>query len=236
MRHRTLNRIVLPALAACLSAACSAAPVQPPASSSSSTPEPAGAEKAKHPLFQAADLGLVESDDRDRWQRVDEILDNLRISDGSVVADIAAGGGWFSDRLARRVGPAGIVYAEEIQSTMIQAIARRVQVESLTNVQTVLGTPVDPRLPIGAVDAVVIVNAFHDIDAPVPLLEHIRRALNGRGLVGVVDFLPGGGGPGPAADERVAPETIMAAAKAADLRLIARYPVPPFEFLLVFGK
>jgi hypothetical protein len=70
----------------------------------------------------------------------------------------------------------------------------------------------------------------------VPLLEHIRRALNGRGLVGVVDFLPGGGGPGPAADERVAPETIMAAAKAADLRLIARYPVPPFEFLLVFGK
>ena len=186
-------------------------------------------------LFPATDLGLLESDDRDRWQHVDEILDDLRISDGSVVADIAAGGGWFSDQLARRVGPTGLVYAEEIQSTMIQAIARRIQVENLTNVQPVLGTAIDPLLP-GLVDAAVIVNAFHDIDAPVPLLQHLRTMLNGRGLIGVIDFTAGGGGPGPEADERVTSDTIIAAANAAGLRMIAQYPVPPFEFLLVFGK
>ena len=170
------------------------------------------------------------------FRSVEEILDALNISDGSVVADIAAGGGWFSDRLARRVGPAGIVYAEEIQPTMIEAMKRRIQVENITNIQPVLGTPVDPHLPAGRVGAVLIVNAFRDIDSPVPLLEHLRSALDRRGLIGVVDFTPGGGGPGPAAEERVAPEAIIAAAEAAHLRLQARYPLPPFEFLLVFGK
>lgn len=187
-------------------------------------------------MFQATDLGLLEFDDRDRWQRVEEILDDLNISDGSIVADIAAGGGWFADRVARRVGPAGVVYAEEIQPAMIEAMKRRIQVENITNIQPVPGTPVDPHLPAGAVDAVLIVNAFRDIDMPVPLLENLRRALNRRGHIGVVDFTPGGGGPGPAAGERVAPETIIAAAEAANLHLQARYPVPPFEFLLVFGK
>jgi SAM-dependent methyltransferase len=230
-----ITRLRFLTVAAALVGACSVNSPQPPASASSEPASP-GLDKGQRPLFQASDLGLLESDDRDRWQRVDEILDDLKISDGSVVADIAAGGGWFSDRLARRVGPAGIVYAEEIQSTMIQAMSRRIQVENIANIRPVLGTPVDPGLPPGAVDAVVIVNAFHDIDSPVPLLEHLRTALNRRGLIGVIDFTPGGGGPGPPAEERVAPETIIAAAEAGKLRLIEQYPVPPFEFLLVFGK
>ena len=216
-------------------AACSVAPPQPPAVAATK-PATQNADKGARPMFQATDLGLLEFDDRDRWQRVEEILDNLNISDGSVVADIAAGGGWFSDRLARRVGPAGIVYAEEIQPAMIEAMKRRIQVENITNIQPVLGTPVDPHLPAGTVDAVLIVNAFRDIESPVPLLEHLRGALDRRGLIGVIDFTPGGGGPGPAAEERVAPEAIIAAAEAAHLRLQARYPVPPFEFLLVFGQ
>ena len=228
-----IKRFGFLSVAACVVGACSAAPPpQPPAMISSTQ----SADKGARPMFQATDLGLLEFDDRDRWQRVEEIFDDLNISDGSVVADIAAGGGWFSDRLARRVGPAGIVYAEEIQPTMIEAMKRRIQVENITNIQPVLGTPVDPHLPAGTIDAVLIVNAFRDIDAPVPLLEHLRIALDRRGLIGVVDFTPGGGGPGPASGERVAPEAIIAAAEAAHLRLQARYPVPPFEFLLVFGK
>jgi predicted methyltransferase len=182
------------------------------------------------------DLGLLESDDRDQWQRIDEIFDYLQIADRSVVADVAAGGGWFAERIARRVGPAGIVYAEEIQALMIQAIGHRMQTEQLTNVVPVLGLPTDPRLPKGALDAVTIVNAFRDIDTPIPLLKNLRDSLNNRGLLGVVDFRPGGGGPGPDTDDRVAPELIIASAEAAGLRLVARHPIPPFEFLLVFGK
>ena len=64
-----------------------------------------------------------------------------RIAEGVVVADLGAGGGWFTVQLARRVGPNGLVYAEDIQPQMIEAISRRVQRENLTNVRTVLGTP-----------------------------------------------------------------------------------------------
>jgi predicted methyltransferase len=179
---------------------------------------------------------LLESEDRVRWQHADQILDHMRIADGSIVADIAAGGGWFAEQLSERVGPRGVVYAEEIQAAMIASIVHRMTTAKITNVRTVLGTPVDPRLPTGSLDAALIVNAFHDIESPVPLLKSVREALLSRGLVGIVDFTAGSGGPGPDADERMTPESIVAVATAAGLRFVAQYPIPPFEFLLVFSK
>jgi ubiquinone/menaquinone biosynthesis C-methylase UbiE len=193
-------------------------------------------QRGERRLFSPTDLGLLESDDRYQWQRIEEIFDYLQIADRSVVADVAAGGGWFAMQMGRRVGPEGIVYAEEIQPVMIQAIRRRMQTEKLTNIVPVLGSPTDPHLPKGTLDAITIVNAFRDIETPVPLLERLRDSLNNRGLLGVVDFTPGGGGPGPEAEERVAPEMIIASAKTAGLRLVARYAIAPFEFLLVFAK
>jgi len=124
--------------------ACSPPPARPLASSS----RPAlTTERGKHALFSAFDLSLLETPDRNQWQRTDDILDDLKIADGSVVADIAAGGGWFAVQLARRVGPAGIVYAEEIQSSMIETISLRIRKENITNIKPVLGTPTDPHLP-----------------------------------------------------------------------------------------
>src|SRR5688500_4715073 len=78
-------------------------------------------------LFKPKDLGLLEGPDRDAWQRPDQIMDELGIAEGSVVADLGAGGGWFTIRLARRVGPNGVVYAEDIQHEMIEAMKRRVE-------------------------------------------------------------------------------------------------------------
>ena len=87
--------------------------------------------KAKARLFPPQDLGLLEAPDREQWQKPNQIMDALRIADGSVVADLGAGGGWFTIRLARRVGPNGLVYAEDIQPQMIEAIRRRVQREAV---------------------------------------------------------------------------------------------------------
>ena len=105
-------------------------------------------------LFPPEDLGLLESPDRSVWQKPDEIMDALNIADGSIVADVGAGAGWFTVRLARRVGPNGRVYAEDIQREMLEAITNRVRREGLGNVVTVEGTPEDPRLPAG-LDAVL---------------------------------------------------------------------------------
>ena len=192
-------------------------------------------------LFPPQDLGLLSAPDRDDWSKPDLIMDALAVADGAVVADLGAGGGWFTLRLARRVGPNGMVYAQDIQPQMIEAINRRVQQEGLSNVRTVLGTPTDPRLP-GGLDAVLIVDAYREMDEPLKpeviqgLLRGINRALKPQGRVGIVDFLQGSGGPGPAAEDRVKPDTIIAMVEASGLRLQSRENVPPFQYLLVFGK
>jgi len=191
--------------------------------------------KSNSRLFAPLNLGLLEGPDREQWQKPDQIMDALGIADGSIVADLGAGGGWFTAKLARRVGPNGLVYAEDIQPQMIEAIGGRVQRENLLNVRAVLGSATDPRLPPG-IDAVVIVDAYHEMEDPVTLLKNVEKSLKPQGRVGVVDFNPGGGGPGPAPDERVAPATVIAAASAAGLRLISQDAIPPFQFLLVFGK
>ncbi len=198
--------------------------------------------KQKPPrLFQAQDLGLLEAPDRDQWQKPDQIMDALGVAEGSVVAELGAAGGWFTLRLARRVGPNGLVYAEDIQPAMLDAISRRMQNENQSNVKTVLGTPSDPRLTVG-IDAVLISDAFHEMDDEtdrsviVTLLRNVGRSLKPQGRLGIVDWTPGGGGPGPAAEHRVAPDVIIRAARAAGLQLISREDIPPFVYLLVFGR
>jgi predicted methyltransferase len=196
-------------------------------------------QKPRTRLFEPQNLGLLEAPDRDQWQRPDQIMDSLRIGEGSVVADLGAGGGWFTARLSARVGPNGLVYAEDIQPGMIDIIERRKVRESLRNVRTVLGTENDPHLPKG-IDAALILDVFREMQIPpanpVTLLGRVSESLKPNGLIGVVDFNPGDGGPGPDPDQRVDPDAVIAAAAAAGLRLIAREEANRFQFLLVFGK
>jgi len=197
--------------------------------------------KPKRRLFQPQDLGLLEAPDRDQWQKPDQIMDAIGVAEGSIVAELGAAGGWFTLRLARRVGPNGLVYAEDIQPAMLEAINRRMQNENLSNVKTVLGTPSDPRLPEG-IDAVLIADAFHEMDDPaeptliVTLLKNVARSLKPHGRLGVVDWTPGNGGPGHAADQRVNPDTVIAAARSAGLALVGREEYPPFVYVLVFAR
>lgn len=184
-------------------------------------------------LFRPEDLGLLEGPDRDAWQRPDQIMDALRIGDGSHVADLGAGSGWFTIRLARRVGPNGVVYAEDIQRQMIEAISRRVARENLANVKPVLGEANDPKLP-APVNAVLIVDAYHEMDQPVVLLRNVARYLKPDGRIGIVDFTREGGGPGPAMDERVDPERVIRDAEAADLALESRENFLRYQYMLVF--
>jgi predicted methyltransferase len=192
-------------------------------------------------LFAPQDLGLLEAPDRDQWQKPDQIMDAIGVAEGSVVAELGAAGGWFTLQLAERVGPNGRVYAEDIQPAMLEGISRRMQNQNLTNVKTVLGTPSDPHLPPG-LDAALISDAFHEMDDPddptvvVTLLRNVARSLKPQGRLGIVDWTPGNGGPGPAADHRVAPNAVIEVARAAGLQLIAREEFPPFVFLLVFGR
>ncbi len=162
-------------------------------------------------------------------------MDALGIADGATVADLGAGGGWFTIRLARRVGPSGLVYAEDIQPQMIESIQRRVEREGLKNVRTVHGTATDPRLPLGRLDAVLIVDTYNELEDPVALLGNVARALQPRGRLGIVEFKSDGLGPGPAREERVDERRILSAAAQAGLRLIKREMFLRYQYMLVFG-
>jgi len=186
-------------------------------------------------LFPPELLGLLEGPDRDAWQRPDQIMDALQIGEGSVVADLGAGGGWFTVRLARRVGPNGRVYAEDVQKEMIGAIDRRIQREGLLNVVTTLGTQIDPRIPEASLDAVLIVDAYHEMEQPVVLLRNVAKTLKPGGVIGIVNHKKDGGGPGPEMNERVDAEKVIADAKAAGLELRRRDDFLRYQYLLTFG-
>lgn len=160
-------------------------------------------------------------------------MDALGVGEGVIVADLGAGSGWFTIRLANRVGPNGMVYAEDIQRQMIDSINRRVERLGLRNVRTVLGTTNDPRLPV-KVDAVLIVDSYHEMEQPVALLRNVARSLAPRGRIGIVNFTKDGGGPGPAIEDRVDPEQVIADARAAGLTLQSRQTFLRYHYMLVF--
>jgi ubiquinone/menaquinone biosynthesis C-methylase UbiE len=186
-------------------------------------------------LFPPEDLGLLEGPDRDAYQRPDRVMDALQIGEGSVVADLGAGGGWFTVRLARRVGPNGRVYAEDIQPQMIDVIKRRMTRENIRNVKPVLGTPDDPKLPPGSLDGALMVDAYHEVERPITLLRNVARALKPTGVIGIINYKKDGGGPGPEMEVRVDPEKVIADAQAAGLELRKRETFLRYHYMLTFG-
>ena len=186
-------------------------------------------------LFPPEQLGILEGPDRDAWQQPEKIMDELAIGEGSVVADLGAGGGWFTVRLAHRVGPNGRVYAEDVQRQMIEATMRRVAREGLSNVIPILGDLSNPHLK-EPVDAVLIVDTYNEMEHRAAVLRNVAASLKPKGRLGIVDFKRDGYGPGPALEERVDPERIIRDAEAAGLHLLSPPTILRYQYLLVFGK
>jgi SAM-dependent methyltransferase len=133
------------------------------------------------------DLSIFDYSDRDKKLQIDRVMDILGIVKGKNVADIGAGSGWFTVRAARRVGPTGAVLAEDINPLAIEYIGKRISKENLSNVRTVLGTPDDPGLPSGSVNAVLMLKVYHEIAHPVPTMKILQRALRPGAKVGIID-------------------------------------------------
>jgi predicted methyltransferase len=124
---------------------------------------------------------------RDRWQHADQVVRALDIQPGSRVADLGAGGGYFTFRLADAVGPEGIVYAVDIDDGMIRYLERRARREGRANVRTILAAPDDPRLPAGGVDLVFTCNTYHHLGDRVTYFARLRESLRPDGRVAIID-------------------------------------------------
>lgn len=129
----------------------------------------------------------------DRREREDEENPDLamrliRVARGAAVADIGAGSGYYTRRLARAVGPEGRVYAVDIQQGMLDLLQAAVAGERLNNVVPVLGAVDDPRLPDDSLDLVLMVDVYHEFSAPQTMLQHVMRALKPGGRLVLLEY------------------------------------------------
>jgi ubiquinone/menaquinone biosynthesis C-methylase UbiE len=131
-----------------------------------------------------------QSDSRDKIEQPEKVMEVTGVKPGMVIGEVGAGRGYFTFWLARGVGEAGKIYANDIDRSALSYIERRYADEKVANIETVLGTVDDPRFPPVALDMVFMVNAFHDLERPVELLANLRPCLKPDATVVLMDRDP----------------------------------------------
>jgi ubiquinone/menaquinone biosynthesis C-methylase UbiE len=149
-----------------------------------------------HPLTGrriAPTMGIGGADWLDRSNREieehpDEALDALGIRPGMIVADVGAGTGYITQRLAKRVGPAGKVYANDVQPEMLSRLQEHLEQNHITNVETVLGTQTNPNLPANTFDLILMVDVYHEFSQPQRMLQELKKSLKPDGRLVLIEY------------------------------------------------
>jgi SAM-dependent methyltransferase len=140
------------------------------------------------PVMGYQGAGWLERVERDDEEAPDIALSVLKIPKGAAVADIGAGSGFITERLASRVGPAGKVFANDVQPQMLELLAKRLARKKIANVTLVQGEIDDPKLPSSSVDLEIMVDVYHEFSQPQAMLRHLRDALKPGGRMVLVEY------------------------------------------------
>jgi arsenite methyltransferase len=170
---------------------------------------------------------------RDRWQQPERVIETLALGAGDVVADLGAGGGYFTFRLAEAVGASGRVYAVDIDPDMLAYIERRAREEGYAQVEVVRAEPEDPRLP-EPVDLVLTVNTYHHLQDRPDYFRNLKPSLRPGGHVAVIDF-HGEGWLQRLLGHHAAPELVQRELEEGGYRLVARHDFLSRQGFLIFA-
>ena len=132
--------------------------------------------------------GWLERPERETEERTDLLVDAMQLKAGESVADIGAGSGYFSWRMAQAVTPTGKVFAVDIQQEMLDLLHRNMGRRGVSNVTPTLGTTTDPKLPVESIDTMLLVDVYHEFDEPYEMLKAMVAALKKGGRVVLVEF------------------------------------------------
>lgn len=246
--HRSATRTALLLVLALHSGSCPQRPLSPSAPPPATEPaalvgpvetgKGAPDERGRTPAEPMSYLGAdwLTRPERIEEEQPDKMLDALRIRPGMVVADIGAGVGYHTLRIATRVGPEGRVYATDIQPEMIAMLKKSVRERGLGNVTAVLSSEATTGLPRGAIDLALMVDVYHELSKPEVFLAELKDALRPDGRVVLVEFRA------EDPDVPIREEHKMTAAQAireldgAGFRLVERHEFLPWQHILVFAK
>ena len=206
------------------------------------TPEPHGhathahGDHPGHGVYGGAEQWAQRFDDptRDAWQRPDDVIRLLNLTPTMTVADVGAGTGYFSVRLARAV-PDGQVIATDLEPDMIRYLAERAGREQLPNLRAQLATPSTSGLAASSVDAILVVHVWHHVAARASYARDLAAALRPGGTLLIVDFKPDAAN-GPPMNHRVAPDVVVAELAAAGLDAKVSSVDLPGQYIVEAGR
>jgi ubiquinone/menaquinone biosynthesis C-methylase UbiE len=176
-----------------------------------------------------------ESPERDDYQMPDRVIEALGLEPGQTAADIGAGTGYFTFRLARAVAPDGKVHAVDIEPGMVDFLNERMENEEAGNlVEAILADPADPLLPDGTVDLILLVNTYHHIPGRVDYLLGLKADLAPRGRIVVIDFNKKEIPVGPPKEHKMSRGEVIFDFESAGYRLVREKNFLPYQYFLVF--
>jgi len=178
-------------------------------------------------------IAKLTGPDREAWQRPDEVVAALGVEVGQTVADIGAGPGYFTLRLARAVGTRGRVFAVEVAVDLIRRLWRRIDEAGLGNVTPLLARDADSLLPPASCDRILVVDTFHHFPDGVAYLRRLAGALKPGGILANVDFHRRETPVGPPLEHRVAREDFLAAADQAGLAVVEEQDFLPYQYFVL---
>lgn len=194
------------------------------------------------PADRARMIQRLEAPARLARLRPEEMVARLEIARGSTVADLGAGTGTLLEALSRAVGPNGKVIAEDIQQDFLDRARHRAKEAGLNNIEFVLGTEVDPKLPPASADLVIVLDAYHHFDYPEKMLAAIKRSLRPGGRLAIVEYHKKRGAMEGADPDfaikhvRAGAEQVVQEVQAAGYKLLwQREHAPGSQYIAMFG-
>ncbi len=140
------------------------------------------------PVMGVGGASWLERSERDAEENPQAAINALGLKAGMVVCDLGAGSGYYSIRMAKKVGPQGKVYAVDVQPGMIELLEKRIKNDKIKNVIPVLSTPTDPKLPDNQIDVMILVDVYHEFEEPQQMLRKIRKSLKDSGRLVLLEF------------------------------------------------
>jgi arsenite methyltransferase len=181
-------------------------------------------------------IETMERAQRDEWQKPDEVVKALDLKPGEVVADIGAGSGYFSRRIAKVIAPDGKVYAVDVAADILGYLKERADKEGLHNIVTIVSQPGDPMLPANAVDLAFFCDTTHHIDQRVEFYKKLASAVKAHGRMAIIDYPPDSPHAPHKPEQLVPPSQVISEAEQAGFKFVKDFQFLPYHYFLIFEK